>query len=343
MAVKHAKRTETAVLIDIGAASVAGACVKFVEGEAATLLYTRRLPIELRKDEPQEQAMLRALEILGKALVTDGSPVLSHETGSQRPNSIFVSIDAPWQKTSMHTERIEKPQPFLFTKNMVKEILQKQAPAQRDAVLSDESIIGTVLNGYETHEPYGRKPRRVTMYILTSYIDRKVADGVTKLLQGFYKTKHIPLISGSSLRYQAARIAFPFERNAIILDATGPLAAVALVRNNLLVALSETAGSEMGSDGWVEEIRGALGTFSQHYPLPRMIFAIARETDIPLLNDRLNSSNIGSLWLSDIPPKIVSFRSSHVVDSVRQASESSADISLTLMALFWQHRKAFLD
>src|SRR3989344_9633650 len=90
--------SESLVFIDISAGSVAGAYAYYKEGETPSLLYTRRLPIEVRKDEPHELAMLRALEILGDALIKEGAPILARTTGSGRADIILVSVDAPWQE-----------------------------------------------------------------------------------------------------------------------------------------------------------------------------------------------------------------------------------------------------
>ncbi|HUY62831.1 MAG TPA: hypothetical protein VMV50_03565 [Candidatus Paceibacterota bacterium] len=331
------KRTESAVLIDIGAASVGGACAKFV-GDEPTLVYTRRLPIELRKGEAHERAMLRALEVLGDALIREGAPALLRETGSGTPVDFLVSIDSPWQQTVIRTERIEKQEPFVFTKGLVNDVLKKAGAVEKGMLLSSESIIGTILNGYETRDPYGKRVHRASVLILTSYIDHRIAEGVTALLERFYHTKHIPLISGSSLRYQVVRIAFPYERDAIILDASSPLVALALVRNSLLAVISETPDGAVGSPEWLKEIRNVLSEFAKRYPLPRTIFLLARETDVGNLRETLAAADIGSLWLSDSPPNIVSILTSHVASSVHQAAESSPDLHLILMALYWQHR-----
>src|SRR5680860_1006988 len=88
------KISESVVLIDIGAGSVAGANALYKEGETPVLLYTRRFPIEIRKDEPHETAMVRALTALCDSLVREGSPILMRANGSGSVDTILVSIDA---------------------------------------------------------------------------------------------------------------------------------------------------------------------------------------------------------------------------------------------------------
>ncbi|MDP2665037.1 MAG: hypothetical protein Q8P23_00070 [bacterium] len=332
------KKSESVVLIDIGTGSVAGAYAEYTEGEQPVVLYTRRLPIEIHEGEPHEDAMLRALGILGDALIREGAPVLMRATGSGSTDTVLVSVDAPWQKTSVRTEYFEQKDPFIFNKNMVRAALEKTSVAPTGQLLVDESIIGTILNGYETKDPYGKEARRASILILTSLIDEKVAKGIQKTLRGLYHTKNILSIAGSSLRYQAMRIAFPHERDALILDATGPLTSIALVRRDLLVDVVEIQIHKADTAIWLETLTDELAALAERFPLPRTIFLLAREPDITSIRETLDEAGLGKLWLSDNPPKIVSVRGSHLVGLIRETATATPDISLLLMALYFQRR-----
>lgn len=332
------KKSESIVLIDIGTDSVAGAYAQFTEGEQPVMHYTRRLPIEIRTNEPQDDAMLRALGILGDALIREGAPVLMRNTGSGSTDTVLVSVDAPWQKTSVRTEYFEQKDPFIFNKNMVRAALEKTSVAPAGQLLVDESIIGTILNGYETKNPYGKEARRASIVILTSLIDEKVAQGIQKTLRGLYHTKNILTIAGSSLRYQAMRIAFPHERDALILDATGPLTSIALVRRDLLVDVVEIQIHKAGTAIWLRTLTDELAALAERFPLPRTIFLLAREPDIVSIRETLDEAGLGKLWLSDNPPKIVSVLASHLVGLIRETTTAPPDISLLLMALYFQRR-----
>jgi len=333
------KKGESVVLIDIGTGSVAGAYAHYGEGELPVLLYTRRLPIEVRADEPRDQAMIRALAILGDTLIREGAPVLSRATGSGSADAILVSIDAPWQETSIRTESFEQETPFVFTKSLVVSTLEKTKIKAQGKMLADESIIGTILNGYETRDPYGKKAHRAALIVLTSLIDEHVAKSITSTLQGMYHTRDILTIAGSSLRYQAMQKAFPHERDALILDATGPLTSIALVRKGLFVSITEVEVSDTDTvDSWIERVRNELAELAKRFPLPRTIFLLAREAEVSALRETLDAANLGELWLSDNPPKIVSVLASHIVGLVRQTTAATPDLLLLLMALYFQHR-----
>jgi len=335
---RKGKSAESVVLIDIGATSVAGAYAHYIEGQPPILFYTRRLPIEIRTDEPHERAMLRALEILGNDLIREGAPVLARATGSGSASMILVSIDAPWQETAVRTEDFEEDDQFTFTKSLVTERLEKTGAAPSEKMLANESIIGTILNGYETRSPYGKKVYRASVIVLTSLIERAVADSIIATLGRLYHTKNVMPISGSSLRYQTMRDIFPHEQDAIILDATGgSLTSIALVRRGLFVTLIRV-DTPSDDPAWVSAVTNELAEIAKHYPLPRTIFLLAREPEISSLQQTLSSANLGSLWLSDNPPKFVPVLKNHIIGSIQQTTSTSPDIVLLFMALYYQTR-----
>ncbi|MBU6388320.1 hypothetical protein KGQ72_00340 [Patescibacteria group bacterium] len=331
------KKSESVVLIDIGAGSVAGAYAQYVEGELPAILYTARLPIEPWEDELHEKAMLRALQALGDTLIREGAPALARATGSGSASAILVSIDAPWQKTSVRTEVFEQGEPFTFTRSLVAAALKETSVAAPGQMLADESIIGTILNGYETNDPYGKRAHRASVVVLSSFIDEAVANNIIALLRGIYHTKRILPIAGSSLRFQAMQRAFPHERDALIFDATGPQTSVALLRKGLFVSISEVPATDTVED-WVVQVGDELAKLAGQYPLPRTIFLLARESEVDVLRQALDTTDLAKLWLSDNPPKIVSVLASHIIGLVRQATTTPPDLLLLLMALFHHKR-----
>ncbi len=332
-------RAESVILVDIGTSSVAGAYARYTGNELPVVLYTRRLPVEARDHEPQEKAMLRALKILGDTLIREGAPALLRATGSGSASAVLVSIDAPWQKTSVRTEHFEQKEPFTFTRELVTETLEKTGAKAPGKLIVDESIIGTILNGYETNDPYGKKVHRAAVVVLTSLIDERVARSIAETLQSAYHTRDIFPIAGGSLRFQAIQKAFPHERDALILDATGPTVSIALIRKGLFVAVVESPPADTKKE-WVRGIGEELADLAKHYPLPRTIFLLAREEEAASLRKALDTTDLAKLWLSDNPPKIVSVLASHVVPLVRQATAATPDLLLLLMALYWKQRSS---
>jgi len=332
------KKEESIVLIDIGARAITGAYAHYAEGKPPVLVYERSQPVEFREGEQQEKSVLRTLKTLGETLIREGAPELMRATGRGSAQSILVAIDAPWQKISVRTEYLEEKKPFLFTKRLAATVLEKTRVKPPGKVFVDESIIGTILNGYVTSDPYGKEAHRAELVILTSIIDEFVAKNIVSTLRSVYHTRQIIPIAGSSLRYQAVRRVFPHERDALIIDATGPLTSIALIRKNLFMSILQIPDATASVDKWIQCISQELVGVAQRYPLPRTIFLIAREPDILELQKALAAASFGELWLSESQPTVVPVLSSHITGMVHQASVGTPDLLMLLMALYWRLR-----
>lgn len=331
--------TESVVLIDIGTSSITGGYVSYRDGEIPTILYTQSQAITSHNGELEADAMLRALKTLGETLIREGAPVLARATGSGTADKIIVSVDAPWQETTVHTERFESEQPFVFSESMVTKRLKETRKDTSEKMLVDESIVGTLMNGYGTSQPYGKKASHAAVIVLTSLIETRVASGVVSTLEHLFHSKNILPIAGSSLRYQAIRAAFPHEHDLIILDATNEeLSSISLVRKGLIVSLIQ-AGIPARKGEWISATVNELAELAKQYPLPRTIFLLARTDALETLRSELSSLDFNSLWLSDNPPRIVSVVASHMSTVVRQTTEQPADIILILMALYYSQSR----
>lgn len=334
------KRAESVALIEIGSDSVAGGYARYEEGKQASLLYARRIPIGTRRNEPEAPAMLRALAMLGDALMHDGGPILVRAAGSGSVDRVLVSINAPWQRFAVRTEHFEQKIPFTFTRAMMSAALERSSEAAPGEVLSDESVIGCILNGYETRDPYGKQAQRASVVILTSFIDAEIAKTIEDSLRTLYHHGEVTFIAGPSLRYQAIRLAFPHERDALIIDAAGSFASVALVRKDLLVEVLESKTHSNNIEVWLKEISAEFSRLAEKFPLPRTIFLLTHEPNMAALREALSAADLEKLWLSDNPPNIISVLPNHLNGFVRPAATALSDLTLSLMALYYADRKA---
>ena len=112
------------------------------------------------------------------------------------------------------------------------------------------------------------------------------------------------------------------------------------MRRGLLVAVTEVSESASAQDtgALVQEIVDELTELAKRFPLPRTIFLLQEEKDASVLEKSLNAAKLAGLWLSDNPPTIVSVFPNHITEFVKQVATTPPDLSLLLMALYWQHR-----
>ncbi len=313
---KDKKDSQAVVLIDIGASSVAGAYAHYVDGKTPILLHTSRVPINSHADEAYESALIRTLSTFGNDLLREGAPILARHTGSGASDSILVSIDLPDQEIKMRTESFERASPFIFTKKMMNTMLERTRVVPQGRSLTDESIVNAILNGYDTRSPYDKSARRVSLMVASSIIDSDIFDSIISTLRGLYHTENIFSVAGRTLRSQAIHDAFPHERDALIVDATGPDLSIALIRKNIFTAIANS----------LQELA--------HHPMPQIVFIIADEPKLPVVQQMIREEK--SLFGAN-SPKIVPVVPSHLSSLLRHAAPTQPDLSLLLMALYHQN------
>lgn len=235
------KRTAYNVaLIDVSSASVRGACARIEEGKLPVIWYTAYLPIDpavdgSRPGDYPPSEMIACVESLTERLVREGSPVLREATGSGDVRHIFVSIGAPWQQSDVRVETIQKDnKPFMFTRALVEEATRtNEVPEGK--IESGEAVVATILNGYESRQPFGKRVRRADLVILSSLIDKEVAQAIEKILRRTYHTHNITFTAFAPVAYGMLRDLYPHQRDFLVFDVAGTATDVVFVKGGLLI------------------------------------------------------------------------------------------------------------
>lgn len=318
---------QSVVLIDIDCESVGGAYARFAPGKKPTLLYTRRLRISSHEGERAVPALERTLEQLGEILINEGAPALARAADSGRVPAIIASIASPWESVTLRRERLESVRPFIFTKDIAAEALKHSAAAPQGFVIAEESILSTALNGYETADPYGRETKEAHLLILTSAVDKRVADSVAAQVRRSYHTRALSLIAATPVASFSMRELFPHEQEYLAIAYRGGEYSAALVRRGSL------AGVVTGKD-----LNETLSAVARENPLPHMVFLIAEEPRRPQLVNEFHSARTGSLWLAGASPRAIPLTESLIAPFVAVGGEASRDLFLSLLALFYAQK-----
>jgi hypothetical protein len=335
------KSTETQLLIDINADSVAGAYVISKAGSAPLVVYAKRLPLEIREGEAILVSVLRALTALGDVLTREGVPLLAREVGNVRVGLTLVCIDTPWETVTVRSEKIERTHPFVFTRAVLQAALAKSAELPPGKVLSDQILVGTVLDGYEIKDPVGKRVSRANVLVLSAAIEEDVVLQISAVLRKLFHSPDLRFVSAAGVRYQAFRTVFPHEEDYLAVDSVSAALAVMLVRRKLLVAFEQGAVMSLDSktDPWVATLQQNLESITKRYPLPRTFFLIAPEASRAELKTKLENAPISALRLSKEAPSIVALTPGHLTDHIKLGTGVDTDLELELMAIFANIRR----
>jgi hypothetical protein len=359
-------------LIDINSSSVGGALARIESGSKPIMYYANRLPIEIHGEEDVSTAMIRTLGELTDLLIQKGAPILRQGTKSGHVDHVFASIGAPWQATSVRTERVNEAKPFVFTRAFLNEITRKSSAVREGYALSGESVVATILNGYEVQHPFGKRVTRAELIILSSLIQKEVANAIEKVLRRSYHTHALTLTAFAPVAYTVFRDIFPHEKDFLILDVSDEATDTAFIKRGLLVDVASAAHGvnelmrkaqsaartitsnkapspanmdilpnarfskevEDSQAAWLETLTATLREFSGKNALPRTLFLLAEDTSRDYLKNLLDSPKLRSLWLTDEPLAIVPVLPSAFSAFIQSRAEAGGDIYLALLTLF---------
>jgi hypothetical protein len=359
------------ILVDIGSASVAGAWMYQKKGEAPVMCYSTRIDIEVREGESVTDSMLRTLQAVCIQLVREGAPAYSREVGHGRIEMVLASVAAPWQETSIHTVTLAEEQPFVFTRALLQKVVAAKPPSP-DRIVSDTSVISTVLNGYETEQPWGKRAHKAELTVLTSTLEKSVAKSINTELRKAFHSHHIELVAFAPVAYAVLSNLYPLQKEYVLLDVSGSATDALIVKKGVLAGVTThpqgvhdllKAGREAGRGGivgagaidtnrnaafapkvaaaesaWLEGVKQMLATFAGEHPLPHTVFLLADEGVRPFLKRLIDDSSMRTLWLSEEPLSVIALTPEHTASIVRARGLADGDIFLSMLALFYQDR-----
>ncbi len=332
---KKSGRAETVVCIEIGPDTIAGGYVYLKPGERPLLVHSISAAIEPLENETPETATARTMGALGEELLRDAAPKLVRISGSGTIHSILVSVKAPWQETTIRSEKIERTSPILFTRQMLDMALAKSGEPPHGRLLADEFTIGTILDGYTVSSAIGKRASRINIIVLSSFIDERLSIAIAQELRKLFHTKEIRLVAAAAIRYEAVRAIFAHEQDYLTIDRTGNSLVIMLVRLGLLSAVEHT---EVGNEEHALEsaLMSSFEAITKRYPLPRKLFLLAPPEEQTALKEKIEVLPLAKLRLSEDPLMVVSVTVGQLTDLVTVADGTVPHLGLESMAIFWR-------
>jgi hypothetical protein len=223
------------VLIAINSSSVCGAYAHYSKNEPPTIYFSVSKHISPREHESQTDAMLRTLDDVGHDLIETGAPTLRRETGSGHADGVLVSVADPWQQTAVHTQTIQPGKQFTFTRAMLSEIIASSEHVPDDRISFGESVIATILNGYDIPNPIGKKANRAEVIVLSSTLEKKLTETIHAKVRKLYHTHDIAFTAFAPVAYTVLRSLYPHEKDFLVLNVETDGTDLSFVKNGVLV------------------------------------------------------------------------------------------------------------
>lgn len=361
------KKSTSAVLVDISSSSVGVAYARITPGAPAAIIFNVRTPIETHAGDLQTPFMLRALDATLRTLREQGAPILHRRTGSGSVQNLYTHIGAPWQSSTIHLETFTDEKPFTFTESLL-EKAKKQVQIPPGRFQTEETVLGCVLNGYETAHPVGKKVKHADVLVLNASMDDETAKLIRRALGSFAASREIRFSSLPTLALSTVPRAFPHEKDYMMVRVSGSATELVFVKRGFpvhaaaipqgLQAFAEAArssGYHSFPDGgasvdhtkegeldahfleaktaWTGAFRDALKTFTAAHALPRTLFLIADPEAQSFVRTMLDVPEIHALWLSDEPLAIIALVSKHFAANVGHEPDVADDLMLDMLSV----------
>lgn len=239
----HIKKEKVIAILDIGSASVGGALVIIKENGKPNIIYSVRKNMVFQNNLNLERFLSSMLESL--------EYVLSQMKKSTKisPDNIFCIFSSSWSVSEIKKIKIEKTEAIIINEAELEKLIKKEIDAavimsKRKKIMEggykviDIKNIQTKLNGYETSTPYNKKAKLIEIALFASVGAKKVIDSIKNKVFHIFHYEKIIFSSFLLIAFITIRDIFTDKKDFILLDITGEVTDVAIIRNNLLISSS---------------------------------------------------------------------------------------------------------
>lgn len=230
-------------IFHIGSGHVSGSIVRTTgAGDAPVLLVTREQAIALDMDMSYAKFLAHMEKALGHV-----ASQLAH-SGMPAPTEVHCFLGAPWYTSVSRKVTLEKKAPFAFTKALADELVAKEItkttteiirtyPFHEDSLtIIEQTVLGTTLNGYVQHEPYGKKTLSASISLFLSFTPASVMQVLQRGVAKGYPHATIRCHSFMVAGGMVSRALFTTMPDFVCLDVGRELCDISIVKGGTIVA-----------------------------------------------------------------------------------------------------------
>jgi hypothetical protein len=236
------KKERIVAIFDIGSGSVGGAIARIPNDNSGVpvILKSARTEIKTHKDFDIStflNDMLSALDSTANSLY--------HEKAG-KPDEIVCVLASPWYLSETRVVKMTKEKPFVFTKRLANELIQKEITGFKDSYknkygslesipeMIEQHIMSVSLNGYSIDDPFGRKCKLLEMDMVISLTPQLCLNKIRETLSKTYHHKDINFSSFTIATYFAVRDKYINADSYLLLDISGEITDVGIVTKGVL-------------------------------------------------------------------------------------------------------------
>ncbi|NQV93385.1 hypothetical protein HQ403_02700 [Candidatus Kaiserbacteria bacterium] len=260
---KRIRGVQPVVIFDIGSSSIGGAVVFFGK-EVPEITYSTRVQLPFQEIADKKHLLPQIEEVLSQVAEDVQKNGLQAVKGkSVVPQEIVCILSSLWSNTRTTNATFENKEKFIVTDEIMDNLLiqiheNNKGEKEEGVVTIEEIIVNSFLNGYPTQLPLGKEAQHISVSFLESTVTKELN---TKIHDVVYKifSPDIPLLlrSFTLVAFSVTRDMFEHIRDFVLVDVTGEITEIAVVRNS---TLDETFSFPYGKNTIVRDIAKKTGS-----------------------------------------------------------------------------------
>ena len=264
------------VLIDIGSASVGGALILINKKSNPKIVYSVRRDMAFQKKldfDRFHSSMLESLVYVVGDLEKNGLPHLKFtHLGSLTPEKVECTFSSPWFASQTRIIKQKDNKEIKITEDYLEKIIEKEVNIFKeskevevkirdtDTLVIEKQTQQILLNGYETQNPYGKIAKEIEIALLISVALNDVVKDVTGKIMKVFSVENISFNTFPSVFFNIVRSELSAPDEFILVDISGELTDVSVVRNNVLI---NTSTFPAGKKNIIRELSKKLKTSTE--------------------------------------------------------------------------------
>jgi hypothetical protein len=252
----------TELICDIGNKSVGIALVEYTFGEnTPNIIFSERLYSNSRREKDLENT----LSVLTKDLNVLLYNVLSHSVINKiKPDKIYCFYSSPWYVAQTHILKVKQVEPLVFTQQVLNKILEEtehhflsskdnksSSVETSNLVLAEKRVTNVKLNGYSTHNPFGKKAKEIEVSVFLSAILEETGLLVEDSIKRIWKNIPIEHHTFPVASFSILKTVFNTFGSFLLVHIAGDVTDLSLVHDNKIL---DTVSFPMGKVSIVERI-----------------------------------------------------------------------------------------
>lgn len=254
--------TKNHIIFDVDSTTVGGGLFRFEYDDknkivATTELFVTRQQITNGKEYPFEKFFIQTLQTLKSVAET------VHLHSMITIDGIYCNVSTPWVSAQKRIIGYSSKKEFIFTADLVDELIEKDTDSSlvkninysgHDVELIGRHTVGVYGNGYKLRQPLGKKMVDLKMHSLTSVMSTSTKKSFSDVIEKVFH-RETEYLSNTLVSYQNVKKMSPDNDNVIIIDISGEVTEVLVVKND---NLKHIGSIPVGTYGILRHLRDTL-------------------------------------------------------------------------------------